>query len=391
MTKRNRLSPVFDAHDVRGSRNGNKKQRMPMFIILLFTVIFTASVFGTGAQALSNQIIVRVNGILLQSDTEAFIHEDRTYIPLRAVAEALDSDVSYEEDTQTAIIYSDTADIRMPVGSSTATVNGLAVQIPAPSILVNNRVMVPLRFVSEALDSQVTWFEGFNDVPNIVNVNSPSATTTQSGIGISSLYYSVYHVLEDFGDYQHTVSAEAYVPQFHGFDDVEFQESLNEEFHLQIAGIESSMESAYQEYQDEPDSFYGASEDCTFNIQNEQDKVITLQLSGYMYFGGAHGLEYISTYMIDLNQSKVLVLEDLFQPGADYEAALIREINNLRASGLEDFEDLEDVTEFPEEFRDFYFEDGNLMIYFPPYALASYARGHVEFPIPLENIADILL
>ena len=38
----------------------------------------------------------------------------------------------------------------------------------------------------------------------------------------------------------------------------------------------------------------------------------------------------------------------------------------------------------------FYMTDTELVIFFPPYELSYYAKGFVEFKIPLEELYDIL-
>ena len=47
--------------------------------------------------------------------------------------------------------------IQLAINSPTATVNGSPYSLDAPPQLVNNRTLVPIRFVSEALGAQVTW------------------------------------------------------------------------------------------------------------------------------------------------------------------------------------------------------------------------------------------
>lgn len=55
-----------------------------------------------------NNIKITVNGQQIKTDVEAppFIYNDRTYVPLRFVAEALGADVGWDSKTKTAIINS---------------------------------------------------------------------------------------------------------------------------------------------------------------------------------------------------------------------------------------------------------------------------------------------
>jgi len=86
-----------------------------------------------------------------------FIENGRTMVPLRAVFEVLDCDVNWDEKTSTAIVEKDSIKILIPVNSNTAYINGIANSLDMPAKLVNDRIMVPLRFISEAIDKTIIW------------------------------------------------------------------------------------------------------------------------------------------------------------------------------------------------------------------------------------------
>jgi len=77
---------------------------------------------------------------------------DRMMIPLRTVAEAIDANVRWDDDTRSAVIYLPDEILTIPV------------DIPLPdgmgsTIIVYDRAFVPLRFVMEALDANAEWYE----------------------------------------------------------------------------------------------------------------------------------------------------------------------------------------------------------------------------------------
>ncbi|MFC4302837.1 copper amine oxidase N-terminal domain-containing protein [Cohnella boryungensis] len=91
-------------------------------------------------------------------DTEPYVNTDgRTMVPVRFVSEMLGADVTWENSTQTAIIQYEGKTIRMPIGSNTVTVDGAAEELDTAAEMYEGRTMVPLRFVSEVLDSKVEW------------------------------------------------------------------------------------------------------------------------------------------------------------------------------------------------------------------------------------------
>lgn len=74
--------------------------------ILVSGIVGAGVAYATGVwesiDVLRNDINVVVNGQQISADN--FLYNDTTYLPLRAIGEALDKDVQYDEQTNTAII-----------------------------------------------------------------------------------------------------------------------------------------------------------------------------------------------------------------------------------------------------------------------------------------------
>lgn len=102
---------------------------------------------------------VFVKGKKVPFDVEPFITpQGRTMVPLRAIVEALGADVEWDGRLQLVTVAKGDVTIVLPVGSLRATVNGSEVALDVPAVIVGNRTMVPLRFLSESLGAQVGWF-----------------------------------------------------------------------------------------------------------------------------------------------------------------------------------------------------------------------------------------
>ena len=117
---------------------------------------------NTGEGDLSMQLYIgsssyTVNSISYITDTQPVVRSGRTYIPYRLLAEALGGAVNYDNTTQTiTTVYGGTS-IIMNIGSTSYTVNGTPQTMDAaPYINSDNRTMVPLRFLGEALGCKVT-------------------------------------------------------------------------------------------------------------------------------------------------------------------------------------------------------------------------------------------
>jgi len=75
---------------------------------------------------------------------------DRTMVPLRIIAEALDAKVSWVEETRTVVIAKDADVLQLPIDAPLPNNMGM------PTI-VNDRTFVPLAYISIKLRAQVRW------------------------------------------------------------------------------------------------------------------------------------------------------------------------------------------------------------------------------------------
>ncbi len=119
----------------------------------------------------ADNIIVTVNGAEVYFDQPPVIIDGRTLVPLRAIFEALGAEVSWDEDTQTAAAYRNGTTVTLTIGDSWIYKNGTAIYLDVPSMLINDRTLVPVRAVSEAFDCTVDWDGGSGTVIiNSVNI-----------------------------------------------------------------------------------------------------------------------------------------------------------------------------------------------------------------------------
>jgi len=100
---------------------------------------------------------VLVNGNPLESDLPPVIIEGRILIPVRAVSVALDADVVWDAVYNTITITRDDIEVILVIDEDGITVNGEPFSMDVPAQIFANRTFVPLRFIAIALGDDVEW------------------------------------------------------------------------------------------------------------------------------------------------------------------------------------------------------------------------------------------
>lgn len=98
-----------------------------------------------------------VNGDETIPAVAPIIRDGSTLVPFRAIAEALQAEVVYNPADRTVTVTRDGISVKLVLNSKTAYVNGKAVKLDVTATVVKGSTVVPVRFVSEALDSTVKW------------------------------------------------------------------------------------------------------------------------------------------------------------------------------------------------------------------------------------------
>ena len=102
------------------------------------------------------------------------IINDRTMVPLRAIFEALGASVEWNQETKTVTSTKGDTTIKLTIDSNTMYVNDNAVTLDSPACVVNDRTLVPVRAISEAYKTKVDW----NGDTRTVTISSDNIVST---------------------------------------------------------------------------------------------------------------------------------------------------------------------------------------------------------------------
>jgi len=109
---------------------------------------------------------------VLVNDREVYFREQgpverdgRVYIPLRGVLQRIGAEtVQWRPEHGEVFVANGPREILLRIGDTKALVDGREVWLDAPPILVGERTLVPLRFVSENMGATVRWEGGTHTV-----------------------------------------------------------------------------------------------------------------------------------------------------------------------------------------------------------------------------------
>jgi len=130
----------------------------------------------------------------IQMDVAAQVVNDRTLVPIRFVAESLGCNVDWNEEAQTATVTNKDTTIVLTKNkdgalfSNKVIVNGVEKTVDVPARIINDRTMVPLRFLSENMGLAVSYDGYTQGVGLIDSKNSQALTLTINSkeVGIHS-------------------------------------------------------------------------------------------------------------------------------------------------------------------------------------------------------------
>lgn len=146
----------------------NRKRISYVLLVCLLFWSFSFLSIATSAQEELKAIEIIINGQVLATEIPPIIEDGRTLVPLRAIFESLEAEVGWDPTQRKVTATKGQTTIVLYIGNKLASVNGLSITLDVPPRIINDRTLVPLRFVSESLGAEVGW----DNINRIVTVAS---------------------------------------------------------------------------------------------------------------------------------------------------------------------------------------------------------------------------
>ena len=138
--------------------------------------------------------VMTVNGVEKPIDDEGstpVIVDGRTLLPIRAVVEEMGGSVSWNGDTKTVTLNYDSDEIKLVIDSTNAELNGETQTLDVAPVIMNDRTMLPIRFIAESFKFNVDWTQETQTVTitKPSNISELSATQEPANGGKTLVVY----------------------------------------------------------------------------------------------------------------------------------------------------------------------------------------------------------
>lgn len=144
----------------------------------------------------NDKIKVFVNGTQVQFDVPPQTINNRTLVPMRTIFEAMRATIEWYDDAQYAIAKKAGITIAIQPNNLTMSKNDFGIELDVAPQIINDRIFIPVRAVAENFNLNVNW----DEINNTINIDEIKLDTRQDVLNyVAENYPTVY---TPFGNYK---------------------------------------------------------------------------------------------------------------------------------------------------------------------------------------------
>lgn len=129
----------------------NKKFEKLILVFCLFFSLVTLNAFA------NNEINLWIDGNYVESDVAPFIEDSRTLVPLRVISENLGLEVEWNAKDKEVIISQGEDYFVFLIGENFYSKGDIKMEMDVAPKIVSDRTFVPIRVIAELFDKDVNW------------------------------------------------------------------------------------------------------------------------------------------------------------------------------------------------------------------------------------------
>lgn len=126
-------------------------------IILTLVILMNTRMISNGASGMI-PITMYLNGSFIATDVSPYTSNGTTYVPIKALTDAIGIDNVYYKGEDKSVTISDVhKSIKLFINQSYVLVNNHEYYINARPTIIDGRTMVPVEFIAENFGCEITW------------------------------------------------------------------------------------------------------------------------------------------------------------------------------------------------------------------------------------------
>ncbi len=159
------------------------KKSLCLMMLFIFSILCTIYV-----NAASTSVKIFYRGELLTLSSRPVTEGGVVLVPMKSILDSFDTVYDFNNKTKTISVSKGSVNLKLTQGSTTASINGRNVKLPAAPKLVDKQLFLPLEFICKAFDFNFEW----NKAANTINItaNAPEQKGNTSG-NLSNSGYAV--------------------------------------------------------------------------------------------------------------------------------------------------------------------------------------------------------
>ena len=172
---------------------------------IIAIALAASMIFSIGASAKTLEFTIGDKNLYINEgairktelDAPIYIKDGRTMVPVRAISEAFDAEVLWDDAERKVTINAGNDKIELIISSNEAMVNGEIKQLDVAPEITDGRTMVPIRFVSEMLSKNVEYIGASSQI--LISDSLPAITVDGYPITIDDLrfMYLYYYLIQN--------------------------------------------------------------------------------------------------------------------------------------------------------------------------------------------------
>ncbi len=136
----------------------------------------------------AKEIIIKIDGeTVTPKDMPAVAIDGRTLLPMRQIAQELGCEVTWNEEAKQVYVINSTHTLVFTIDSMTGYKNGATFTMDVPPMIINDRTMLPVRALANALDLDIQWEDATRTVAITTEKKDTTPTDSTTPVTLSKV------------------------------------------------------------------------------------------------------------------------------------------------------------------------------------------------------------